>query len=230
MFSQNRAASSIQKENKGSYVFGCCLAVLFLAAGCSADDDDDLSAKASLAAGSWGTPGNGTIMGLTSGTMYMVIVENQLYVVKDDGTLGSANDVDDRNGTVITGLANGITYNVCKAVKAAAGGNTTLTALDCNIMVNIKGLDDGEIYTMAASAISQAQNIFVFVGQLEAATGGVIANEEPRSKLLGSSLERKFIVLARYIPRSENRFTKFSGVVNFPKQAPGYVPRLPIKN
>jgi hypothetical protein len=55
------------------------------------------------------------------------------------------------------------------------------------------------------------------------------ANEEPRSKLLGSSLERKFIILAWSIPRVENRFTTFSVVINFPEQAPEYGPRLPIK-
>jgi hypothetical protein len=40
-----------------------------------------------------------------------------------------------------------------------------------------------------------------------------------------SSLERKFIILARVIPRSENRLITFSVVVNFPEQAPGYGPR-----
>jgi hypothetical protein len=47
--------------------------------------------------------------------------------------------------------------------------------------------------------------------------------------LLVSSLDRKFIILARYIPRFENRVTTFSVVVNFPDQAPRYVPGLPIK-
>jgi hypothetical protein len=45
-----------------------------------------------------------------------------------------------------------------------------------------------------------------------------------------SSLERKFIVLAGFIPRSENRCTTFLVVVNFPEQAPGYEPGLPINN
>jgi alpha-N-arabinofuranosidase len=44
-----------------------------------------------------------------------------------------------------------------------------------------------------------------------------------------SSLDRKFIILADYIPRSKNCCTTFRCVVNFPEQAPGYVPRLPIK-
>jgi hypothetical protein len=48
-----------------------------------------------------------------------------------------------------------------------------------------------------------------------------------------SSLDRKFIILAGSIPRSENRLTPFSVVVNFPEQArtygpTGYGPGLPI--
>jgi hypothetical protein len=49
-----------------------------------------------------------------------------------------------------------------------------------------------------------------------------------------SSLERKFIILTGFIPRSENWDTSFSVVVNFPEQARtegsmGYVPGPPIK-
>ncbi|MDR2177698.1 MAG: hypothetical protein LBP20_06620 [Treponema sp.] len=55
-------------------------------------------------------------------------------------------------------------------------------------------------------------------------------HEEPRSKLLGIfvGLERKFIVMAGSIPRSEDLVTTFLGVVNFPEQAPEYGPGLPI--
>jgi hypothetical protein len=42
-------------------------------------------------------------------------------------------------------------------------------------------------------------------------------------------LEKKFIIQASSIPRSENWSTIFSVVVNFPEQAQGYGPGPPIK-
>jgi NAD-dependent deacetylase len=64
------------------------------------------------------------------------------------------------------------------------------------------------------------------VEDLAAARGGM---KNPGASSQVSSLDRKFIIPAGDIPRSENRVTTFSVAVNFPEQSPGYVPGPPIK-
>ncbi|MDR1904674.1 MAG: hypothetical protein LBQ88_20605 [Treponema sp.] len=52
-------------------------------------------------------------------------------------------------------------------------------------------------------------------------------NDAPRGKPQGASLDRKFIILAGSIPRSEDVKHKFR-IVTFARQAAGYGPGLPI--
>jgi phage/plasmid-associated DNA primase len=58
---------------------------------------------------------------------------------------------------------------------------------------------------------------------------GVFSNEEPRSKLLGIFFGEEIYSTGEFHTPIQKSDTTFSVVVNFPEQAPGYGPRLPIK-
>jgi methyl-accepting chemotaxis protein len=107
--------------------------------------------------------------------------------------------------------------------------NTTMEQITVSInQLNAHVENQQSNVSQSSAAIEQLlANIESVTHTLVKNTGNV--NEEPRSKSWVSSLDRKFIILAGYIPRSENRSTTFLNVVNFSEQAPGYVPRPPIK-
>ncbi|MFE8701770.1 hypothetical protein ACFYKX_14315 [Cytobacillus sp. FJAT-54145] len=65
-----------------------------------------------LANGSLGTASDKKITGLTSGKKYMVMLEGKEYGVQSDGTLVQNSPAQSLEGTEITGLTNGETYEV----------------------------------------------------------------------------------------------------------------------
>jgi hypothetical protein len=173
------------------------LAMLVLVVACPSDaGNDDPSdqpnppTKVVLAAGSWGTAGNGTITGLTASKTYAVLTGGQILGVKADGTLGTMGDAATLSGTAITGLTNGTTYDVYELVTGTNGSTTQLDEDTLNTIVNISGLTNTQTHIIAANATQPAaQYVIVYVGQaLEAATGAVIASQE----LEGATLDYSF--------------------------------------
>jgi hypothetical protein len=169
------------------------LAVLFLATACPTDSDDDTPetpptptppapTKVVLADGSWGTAGSGTITGLTDGATYVVVTGSDTLGVKADGTLGADNtEAAALSGvTAITGLTNGVSYDVYEMVTGANSGATSLGEDDYNTIVDISALTNSETHTIAAGSEKPAAKVvIVYVSQaLEAASGAVINNQE----------------------------------------------------
>ena len=178
------------KGIRGSVCVIAVLAVLVLAAACG-DDGDVTSPPGSvvLAAGSWGTAGNGIITGLASGGIYMVETGGEIKGVKDDGTLGNQGEAAALSGTAITGLTNSVTYDVYKVVTGATGGTTAL-GTSYNTVIDISGLVDTNTHTVAAgSSKPPAQYVIVNVGQaLESTSGAGIASQQ----IEGATLDYTF--------------------------------------
>jgi hypothetical protein len=177
------------KKIRDLMFLAAALTVLFLAAGCSLDDDDDTPpTSVYLSAGSWGTAGDGTITGLPNNTQYVVMAGGKLYPVLANGTLGAEDGKSfNLTGTEITGLTNGTTYNVYKNVYSANGGTTELDEDEFNTLVYIGNLNNSQGYTIkAGSTAPVAKLVIVAIEQaLEAATGEVIGSQ----KLKGTTLD-----------------------------------------
>jgi hypothetical protein len=165
------------------------LAVLFLATACPTGSDGDgtppappAPAKVVLAAGSWGTAGNRTITGLTDGDTYVVVTGDVILGVKDDGTLGA--DMTEaaalNSVTAITGLTNGVTYDVYEVVTGGNSATTSLEDTDYNTVVDISALTDGQSHTIEAGTTKPAAKyVIAYVNQpMEMVSGAVIGSQE----------------------------------------------------
>jgi hypothetical protein len=188
------------KRIRGLVSAAAILAVLFFAAACGDEDSGDPTSPPSsdpaavvLAAGSYGSAGDGTITGLTAGGVYVVITtEGEILGVTADGTLGaSIDDAAELTVTAITGLTNGTTYDVYEVVTGAAGGTTTLDGTTYNTVVDIHERTNSQTHTVEAdSAKPAAKYVVIYVGQaLEAVAAGDVSDS---LALEGDSLDYAF--------------------------------------
>jgi hypothetical protein len=171
---------------------------------------ESAATKVTLAAGSWGTAGNGKITGLTPGGVYIVVTGGTQYGVKADGTLGTPLEIGPLTGNEITGLTNGKSYDVYKPVVGMDGGSLDLDRTSYNTIV-VLALNDSEDYTINATEATPAKTIIVSFTLTEAIVEAEIAAQElegtffdyvfgsttPSSgvKILAAAIDDEFFIL-----------------------------------